>query len=260
MMHEVPLAHATDLNGWRAGARALLAAGVPPASVRWRLAGEPSDLFAASPPEPAGAPTVAVPRAFLDLADTVVRHQAPERFDLLYRLLWRQTRGERQLLALRTDPDMTRAVSLAQQVWRDAHHMRAYVRFRKTSVGEDHVYLAWFEPGHHVVELVAPHFVARMGTLRWSILTPLRAAHWDGRRLYYAEGCEQPAQAEDGVVECWKTYYASIFNPARLKVDTMVAHMPKKYWSAMDETALIPGMVREARARTEAMLATPPTT
>lgn len=262
-MHTITLAHATDLDGWRAGARALLAAGVPPAMARWRLAGEAGDLFAEPPPAPAdSAPTVAVPRAFLDLADSVVRHRAPERFGLLYRLLWRQAHGERDLLSRRTDPDISRAADLCRQVWRDAHHMRAYVRFRESRDGEDRpVYLTWFDPEHHVVELVAPHFVGRMGALRWSILTPVRAAHWDGRRLHYAEGCaERPPQQEDGVVEWWKTYYASIFNPARLKVGTMMSHMPKKYWQAMDETELIPGMVRDAKARTEAMLAAEPTT
>ena len=37
----------------------------------------------------------------------------------------------------------------------------------------------------------------------------------------------------------WKTYYASIFNPARVKVKAMTKEMPKKYWRNMPETALI---------------------
>ncbi|MGO7668145.1 DUF4130 domain-containing protein, partial [Rhizobium ruizarguesonis] len=29
--------------------------------------------------------------------------------------------------------------------------------------------------------------------------------------------------------DLWRTYYASIFNPARLKLKAMQAEMPKKY-------------------------------
>ncbi|MGE5476520.1 MAG: TIGR03915 family putative DNA repair protein [Bacteroidales bacterium] len=259
-MHEIRLAHATDLSGWRSAARALLAAGIAPGMVRWRLPGEAGDLFAALPPELAVAPPQAVPRAFIELADSAIRHTAPDRFDLLYRLLWRQARGERALLALRTDPDTARLVTLARQVRRDAYAMRAFVRFREVTDDAGPLFLAWCEPEYHVVELAAPHFVDRMGALRWSILTPLRSAHWDGRALHYDDGCaEPPPQQADDVAECWKTYYASIFNPARLKVGTMLSHMPKKYWHTMDETGLIAGMVREAKDRTTAMLAAAPT-
>jgi uracil-DNA glycosylase family protein len=46
----------------------------------------------------------------------------------------------------------------------------------------------------------------------------------------------------------WKTYYASIFNPARLKTRAMLKEMPKKYWKDMPETALVRELVAGARA------------
>lgn len=258
-MYSARLSHPTDLDGWRVRARALLAASVPPEAVIWRLDGEAEDLFAGQPIPDAMAPPVPVPRAFLDLAESVIRHRDPERFALLYRLLWRQAHGERELLALRVDPEVARATAMARQVYRDAYHMKAYLRFREASGAGGPVYLGWFEPEHHVVEQVAPHFVTRMGQLRWSILTPLRSAHWDGTALRYAAGRPSGEVAgEDAVVECWKTYYASIFNPARLKVDAMLAQMPKKYWRNMEETAQVPAMVRGAAARAEAMVAALP--
>lgn len=256
------LAHATDMDGWRAQARALLAAQVPPGQVTWTVAGEGGDLFAGMavpPPSATATATVAVPRAFLDLSGRVIRHRAPERLGLLYRLLWRMTHGERDLLALRVDADLSRAVALARQVQRDAYAMRAFLRFRELSDADGSVYVGWFEPEHHVVELAAPHFVARLGTVRWSILTPLRCAHWDGTRLHYAEGrpaAERPD--EDAVAAYWKTYYASTFNPARLNTDAMQSHMPKRYWKNMEETALLPDLVQGAGARADAMVAAAP--
>ena len=53
----------------------------------------------------------------------------------------------------------------------------------------------------------------------------------------------------------WKTYYAAIFNPARLKVDAMLKEMPKKYWKNMPETALIPGLIAGAQARKRELVA-----
>jgi uracil-DNA glycosylase len=257
-MYGARLAHPTDLEGWRAQARTLLAGKVPPEAVAWQLDGEAKDLFGGLPVPHTAAAAVPVPRAFLDLAESIIRHRNPERFTLLYRLLWRQTHGERDLLAVRVDADVARAAALAQQVHRAAYHMKAYLRFHEVLGEGGPVYAAWFEPEHHVVERVAPHFVTRMGALRWSILTPLRSAHWDGAELCYAAGrpgCE--VAGEDAVVECWKTYYASIFNPARLKVDAMLAQMPKKYWRNMEETMQVPAMVRGAAGRAEAMVAAP---
>jgi uracil-DNA glycosylase family protein len=51
----------------------------------------------------------------------------------------------------------------------------------------------------------------------------------------------------------WLTYYASIFNPARLKVKAMQAEMPKKYWKNLPEAALIPELVAAAPSRVAAM-------
>jgi probable DNA metabolism protein len=78
--------------------------------------------------------------------------------------------------------------------------------------------------------------------MRWSILTPELSLHWDGetleRRPRRGKG---DAPDGDPVEEVWKTYYASIFNPARVKIGAMLKEMPRKYWKNMPETALVPG-------------------
>ena len=54
--------------------------------------------------------------------------------------------------------------------------------------------------------------------------------------------------------EMWRTYYANIFNPARVKVHAMQAEMPKKYWRNLPEATLIPTLLREAPRRVETMM------
>ena len=146
-----------------------------------------------------------------------------------------------------TDPEVSRASRLAQSVRRDTHKMRAFVRFRE--VGEDGAtrYVAWFEPEHFIVEANAAFFVRRFATMTWSILTPYRSVHWDGTDLAFAAGA-RPADVpdDDRLAEYWRVYFASIFNPARLKVGAMTSEMPRKYWRNLPEAPLIRPSVTNA--------------
>ena len=51
---------------------------------------------------------------------------------------------------------------------------------------------------------------------------------------------------EDRLEETWRRYYASIFNPARLKVKAMQKEMPKKYWRNLPEASLIKPLIEGA--------------
>jgi uncharacterized protein YecE (DUF72 family) len=146
---------------------------------------------------------------------------------------------------------------MARAVKRAAHKMTAFVRFRHaaTAPGEPDEYVAWFEPEHHVVERTAPFFARRFAGMRWTILTPERSVRWDGSRLAFGPGARRAsAPSADELEELWRAYYANVFNPARVNPRAMRAEMPKAYWKNLPEAALIPGLVAEAPARTEAML------
>jgi hypothetical protein len=73
--------------------------------------------------------------------------------------------------------------------------------------------------------------------------------------LHFGPGIPRSeAPAPDALEDLWRTYYASTFNPARLKTTAMRAEMPKKYWSNLPEASLIPRLVQEAPARVEEMI------
>ncbi|MDB5942078.1 MAG: uracil-DNA glycosylase protein-like protein [Ramlibacter sp.] len=180
------LASETDLAGFREEARSLLAHQVPPDQVDW-LTAPNSDKFAeVVPAEGRGsrhvprAAMAIVPASFLRLCEIVVLHREPERFALLYRLLWRLVHEP----GLRSDPidaDMLAAQQMGQAVRRDLHKMKAFLRLRPMDDGSDDtepLQLAWFEPAHHIVEAAAPWFVRRYAQQRWAILTPERSVRW----------------------------------------------------------------------------------
>jgi DNA polymerase len=256
----VRLAGETDLAGWRAAARALRLAEVSPDQVAWRV-GAAGGLFDAErplPAPPAGA-AFSVPRDFLGVAELVVLHRSPDRFDRLYRLLWR-LRAEPHLMRLATDPQVAAVLRMERQVAQAVHKMHAFVRFRRVEAGEDapETYVAWFEPPHRVLERGVDYFVKRMARLRFSILSPDACVHWDGTRVTATPGIERPPGDADALEACWRAYYAAVFNPARLNPRLMAQHMPRAYWRNLPEAAAIPELTRQAEARTAAMVQSVP--
>ena len=258
--HRVTLSAEDDFDGWREAARGLAEAGVPPSAIAWQVEGGVADLFAgpdSSPPPP--GPSFAVPLSFVDLAKKAICHSDPERFALLYAMLL-ELRSNRRAMEDRADPLLDRLERMAKDVRRDIHKMHAFVRFREVEDEAGARFVAFFEPDHHIVRAAAGFFVRRFTNMRWSILTPELSIHWDGETLTEGPGATRSAAPEGDPVEAvWKTYYASTFNPARVKVKAMTKEMPKKYWKNMPETALIGDLLAGAQKREAAMLAMSPT-
>ena len=260
-MRNISLQDATDFAGFRNAARSLVAAGIPPEEVSWHTIGETPSLFPDSPvasAEPARK-TFTVPRDFMKMAQAVSLHSDPARFSLLYRMVWR-LQTEPHLLAMTMDPDVVRAHALEKSVRRDIHKMHAFVRFREVPGIEPRTFLAWFEPEHHIVEAATPFFARRFPNFAWAILTPERSACWNLEELSFGPGGHKSdVPADDATESLWRDYYASIFNPARLKVASMRAHMPKKYWRNLPESPLIPQLIADSRKRTQDMIDKPAT-
>jgi DNA polymerase len=253
-MRLVQLACEDDFDGWRTAARALAAARVPADQVVWQVGEQPADLFGHEAVPDAAAGAFSVPRPFVELARSVVAHSDPERFALLYRMLLR-LREAPGAMADRADPLLRRLEEMAKGVRRDMHKMRAFVRFREVETTDGARFVAWFEPEHHIVRLNAGFFVRRFASMRWSILTPELSIHWDGETLSESPGATKADAPEgDPIEEVWRTYYGSIFNPARLKIGAMLKEMPRKYWKNMPETALVPQLIAGAQAREAGMI------
>ena len=252
-----------DFAFWRERARALVQCDVPPDRVAWVEPGGTGSLFShgerrmPTPEDPDRM--VRASKRFVSLAKTAIHHSDPERFALLYRLLWRLQSNPR-MMEDKADPDIRRVEELDKAVRRDAHKMHAFVRFRLVEDGDEpehkEHYVAWFEPEHHILRREAGFFVRRFANMRWSILTPRGSLHWDTETL-----CEGPpaqksdAPSGDPAEDLWRKYYASIFNPARLKIGAMLKEMPKKYWKNMPEAALIPELIAGAQSREATMVA-----
>ena len=237
---------ATDFASWRTAARQLLSQDVSPQDVLWS-----PGLFATEAlPASLGQPTASVPKDFLDLAKTVALHRDDAKWPLLYRVLYRLTHGERNLLKIDIDDDVRELYGMEKAITRDMHKMKAFVRFRRVPESDPEQFIAWHRPDHLIVEALAPWFADRFGAMHWSILTPDRSAHWNTEALTFAPGVPRSeAPSDDNLEDLWRDYYASIFNPARVKVKAMKAEMPVRHWATLPEAQLIPSLLAQADTR-----------
>lgn len=249
-MHRVSMPRIGFTEAWRNAARDLLCRGVVPADVVWASEDEDRDLFEGRLPPLGGLTPFAhpsVPKPFQPLAEAAVCHAGPERFAMPYRVLWR-LQTNRDLLKDRADPDVTALYGMEKSVRRDSHKMHAFVRFRELGVSDigRRQFVAWFQPQHHIVERAAPFFVRRFADMDWMIATPGLAARFIDGRLSVEDCPARPDLPEDDADELWRTYFANIFNPARLKVKAMKSEMPVKYWKNLPEARLIPDLIAGA--------------
>ncbi len=255
-MRTVTLEGRGEFGEWRDAARDLLVAGVSPDQVRWQLSGQGGDLFGAiaAPDASERAAKISVPKSFIEAAEAAVCHSDPDRFSLLYRILWR-LQHERSLLQVASDADVAQLTRLIKNVRRDSHKMKAFVRFREveTVQADRRRFVAWFEPEHFIVARTAGFFQRRFTDMDWLIATPKGSAAWNGQALKTSREPSARPEAEDATDELWRTYFANIFNPARVKIRAMQSEMPKKYWKNMPEAALIPELIAGAEKRVAEM-------
>ncbi len=252
MIYTVAIQPPDDLDAFRTMARRLLAAQANPHDVAW-LDDQDATLFPADPPE--RELSLAVPREYVTLAQSVACHRDGVRWPLLYRALWRIAQGERSLMEQAADPLVHRLRRMATSVKHDQHRMTAFVRFRAVPDQEDDHFIAWHEPRHRVLRCTAAFFVDRFAAMRFSILTPDLTLHWDRLNATFAPGLRrEDALSQDAVEAWWERYYGATFNPARVNQRLMKSHLPTRFWRNLPEARLIADLINEAGARTRRMI------
>lgn len=258
-METITINSVPGFDEWRMAARGCLAHAIPPENIIWQSAQSVQDDLFGHSQQPIAATNpqtqYAIPKAVLMLFKYALCHSDAHRFALCYRVLWRVMFENKHLIRLKTDDDIMQLMTLAKAVKRDAYKMSAFLRFREVKLDDNEHFIAWYEPEHFSLELKLDFFQTRFKNMRWSILTPYRAAHWDMETLTLEDNPDSSVVPDDDHIEkYWLTYYANIFNPARIKKDAMLSSMPKKYWKNMPETSLIDEMIKQSDARARKMI------
>lgn len=205
-MQLIGLASETDWTGWRVATRSLVLAGVPPHKVRWQVA--PQGVHDA----PGQTGSFVISRALVSLASLAIQARDPDRFTLLYRLVWRARAGEK-VLDDPADPDARHARTLALAVRAEQHRMRSALRYLPAATR----HIGWYSPAHYVLESNAQLLAQRFPGLAVSILTPDGSAHWDpAGTLRFGAGVDPAAITNDaGLAAYWDAFGAELQTTAR---------------------------------------------
>lgn len=197
---QVPLSHQVDVSGFHTEVTRLLAQQVPPDTVEWSAAPaqavEEEDLDAGRAAIRNRAARAIIPQSFIRVSELVVLHRDPQRFDLLYRSLWRLV-YEPDLKNDHGDADLARLRQMAQAVRRDIQKMKTRLAFRPLELRGEVVPVAWYEPAHFVCETVGISLARSDPERSWILLTPDRSMRWDGHRLLSAPAI---APLQDGTL------------------------------------------------------------
>ena len=211
----------TTFESWRMIARECIAAGLAPSEIIWSWGSAAHDDLFSVPAEIDTAlmfEANKVSRFFLELAQTCVCHSDPERFALLYPLLVNCIKNP-QVWENTANPLASKINSMCESVRCDKHKMKAFVRFNKERdiEGDRRKFAGWFEPEHFIVEETSSFFMRRFSDMDWCIATPKGTAIYIKGNLTFNPAPAERVELNDDTESLWKTYYANIFNPARVK-------------------------------------------
>lgn len=234
-------------ESWRKNARSLLENKVHFNDVVWQATDSGSLFDFVSDSVGEKPSTITIPKEFIKQAHFVSAFRDDSTWGLLYRLLYRLVYENKNILENPLDDDVLDFHRKIKLVNRDLHKMKAFVRFKEIKHNDESIYMAWHRPDYRILKFSAPFFTDRFNGMNWVIFTEDESMHWYNNELTFGAGISQKeAEAYDETEELWKTYYASIFNPARLKIKMMKKELPVRHWKTLPEAELIDGLIKEA--------------
>ncbi|ARW11223.1 UdgX family uracil-DNA binding protein [Acetobacter ascendens] len=197
-MVEIVLAHQVDLATWRAATRHYAQKQVLPESITWRVADKGQTPWVLEAPDSADndAP-LNLPRKLVTAVLEALQAHPPERFELLYRVVYRFTHDLLDMEDLREDPDIQQLRKLVQSVKQETEQFR--LAFSTFSFQRQSKSLH-YTPQNYIVEANG-RFCIERDAQPWEVITPYRRMWWDGNQLHFAPG---EAEAEHVSAEMWQ--------------------------------------------------------
>lgn len=162
--------------------------------------------------------------------------QDPERYHICHTWLKRLIAQGRDRARNLNDPDIYAFHRTQHQVSRERHRYLGLVRFRELQGGALYAELA---PKHHIVPLIAPHFVRRLGHRPFALADQGR--NWtfvyDGQDFHEGVLTDllPDSSQEDAFARLWQDYWANIAIDSRKNRGRMQGNMPKYTWNYLTE-------------------------
>lgn len=234
-MPEVVLAHQVDFATWRKASSHFVRAGVLPESIFWQVAqaGQGAAWSAGpaqNPPEPPQGLNLS--RRFVGVLAQALQAHDPERFTILYRIVYRLAYAGLALTDT-TDPDLLWLRQALAAVRADTLHFREVFSAFTAQGTSDVLHCT---PEHYILEANS-HYCMERNVRPWRVVAPYRRMEWAGG-IRFAAGTD--TQADDAAVQwqadgtgIWQGYGLSVLPPQRKDVEA-ASNLAMLAASAMD--------------------------
>jgi probable DNA metabolism protein len=166
---------------------------------------------------------------------------------LLFRYIRKSIDSQRSIEADFADEEVLAVYDLAKCVYREAEHVKQFVRFQKTV---DNLYFAPIAPKYNALPLAVEYFHSRFSDQEWMVFDTLRkyGYHYDLKTVEpFTFDEESPAlltgkllpeqMAENEVMfqDFWKSYIRTLTIRERLNPKLQRQHMPVRFWRFLTE-------------------------
>ena len=151
-----------------------------------------------------------------------------------FRLLARKKQPVRGMFA---EPAVVAAAECIRRITVELDHMRGFIRFMESASG---ALYAPFSPDHDIVDLLMPHFCARLVNYPFVLhdIARKKAGVYDGAHIFFAplERTEVVLSADEAAwQDLWRDYYKSVNIPERERLKQMRQYLPVRYRKHMTE-------------------------
>jgi probable DNA metabolism protein len=139
---------------------------------------------------------------------------------------------------LLSEDEVMRVYSAAQQVRRECHRFKGFIRFEEIKPG---MFYSGIEPDYNIIMLLAPHFKQRLSSQDWIIHDKKRntAVFYDGSKCLYREviSFEMPddSKEENEYKAMWLKYFQAMGIKERKNPHLQRQFVPVKYRKNMIE-------------------------
>lgn len=202
-----------------------------------------SDTYRTVPPDEEKANRVcrtlsAYDKRSLGEFDRLLRSYSADREQIAFRYLKMICQAKGPVRGRLSHPYVLDVVNYIGKIGRELDHLHGFLRFTENSAG---VLYAPFEPDNNIIDLLMPHFIARLKTFSFILHDKKRnlAAIYNTKQWILVQLSEdaafEPSQDEAEIQDLWRCYYDSVGISERKNTKLMKRCMPVRYWKYLPE-------------------------
>ena len=169
--------------------------------------------------------------------DKILRSCNPEKAQIAFEYLKLVVKHGKNARERLTIPAVRQAMDEVARVGYEVHRLHGFLRFQECESG---IYYGACAPDNDILELLAPHFVARFKTQPFVIhdIKRNKAVLYNGEKRIVVPFCNPTFSVSDRekqICFLWKKYYHDVAIPERKNLRQMKNYMPVRYWKFMSE-------------------------